>query len=444
MAVKGIKGSVQQVMNTIRANASADYQERIPYATEDNVKEIGRALLNYEPQANEFVSALMNRIAYVVVKNRLWENPLREFKKGFLEFGDTIEELFVDIAKAYNYLPEPPVNNLGDVYKVHKPEILSRFHRLNRKQYYPVTINNTMLRQAFLSWNGVEDLIAKIIDSLYTGANFDEYLYMKQLVTNYVEDGKTYDIHVDAVTDQATAKKLSTQLRAISNKLTFLSNKYNYAGVYNATPKEDQVILISADLDAVVDVEVLADAFQLTKAEYLARRVIIDDFGDDETLAIVCDRDFFMIYDNFYQMTEEYNALHLYWNYFLHIWQILSTSEFANIIRLTTAVVTPEVTSVTVEPSTVDVMKGTTQSFRAIVEGTGNAAKTVTWTVAQASGTTAPATNTTIDANGVLTIDPNETNTSLTVKATSTVTTSVSGSATVTVTENIIAQSDNK
>ena len=73
--------------------------------------------------------------------------------------------------------------------------------------------------------------------------------------------------------------------------------------------------------------------------------VVLDDFGDDTdtaTQAILVDRDWFMIYSQLYQMEEQNNALHLYFNRFLHIWKVYSTSEFANAIRFTTTPVENE------------------------------------------------------------------------------------------------------
>ena len=89
--------SAIDVLNAIRANASVSYQERIPEATKDNIKEIGNAMLSYQPTQNEFLSALVNRIARVIITSKSYTNPLKMFKKGTLEYGETVEEVFVQI-----------------------------------------------------------------------------------------------------------------------------------------------------------------------------------------------------------------------------------------------------------------------------------------------------------------------------------------------------------
>jgi hypothetical protein len=83
------------------------------------------------------------------------------------------------------------------------------------------------------------------------------------------------------------------------------------------------------------------------------------------------------------------------------------------------------VSDVTIDPPIVAIIKGKTQQFTANVTGINNPAQTVTWTV-QGGGA-----GTSITANGLLTVDANESSTTLTVKATSTVNTGKSGVATV-------------
>jgi len=97
-----------------------------------------------------------------------------------------------------------------------------------------------------------------------------------------------------------------------------------------------------------------------------------------------------------------------------------------------TLTVTPAtVTNVTVAPASPSVVKGGTQQFTANVTGSGSYVTTVNWTIVE----TGVAAGTTISATGLLTVAADETLTTLTVKATSTMDPTKSGTATVTVTE---------
>lgn len=428
MSVKGMSKSAtpEAILNTIRANASSDYQERVPVATRQNIAEVGNAITNYEPTRNEFLNALINRIGMVIIQSRLYENPLREFKKGMLEFGKDIEEIFVEIAKAQSYNPEVAET---EVFKRVIPDVKTIFHRMNRQDFYKVTISNDQLRTAFLSYRGIEDLIGRIVDSLYSGDNYDEFLLMKHLMLDYGNKGLFYPITVTAVTDEATAKKLTVKLRATAKTIGFMSPNYNAQGVHTFTPMEDIIIFMTPETEALMDVESLARAFNLEYADFLGRVVIVDDFGGLENVqALMVDRQWFMVYDTFFNFTEQYNAQGLYWNYFFHHWQVLSTSQFANAIAFTTE--TPAITSVTISPKTATVSKGQNVQFTTTVVATGMASEAISYNV-----TGAFSDNTTITSNGLLIVGSDETATELTVSAISIFDSSKNDSATITVTD---------
>ena len=132
MNINGVE-VLNSIRSTIMANGSAiDYGDRIPEATQDNLKDIGKALFSYEPAMNQFLNELINRIGMVFVHDKLYNNKLKFLKRGYLEYGDSIEEIFVDLAKAIHYVPAPATGNECDVYKQYKPEIVSAFHRVNR------------------------------------------------------------------------------------------------------------------------------------------------------------------------------------------------------------------------------------------------------------------------------------------------------------------------
>lgn len=420
--IKKMNASPIDILNVIRANASSTYQERIPEATQDNIREIGNAMLTYESTQNEFLNALVNRIARVIITSKSYQNPLRMFKKGVLEFGETIEEIFVNIARAHQF--DPAVAET-EVFKREIPDVNAVFHKMNYQNFYKTTISNEQLRQAFLSYQGISDLIARIVDSLYTGSEFDEFLIMKQLIVDAANDGKMYSVTIPEVTAE-NAKTIVAKIKGISNSMEFMSSTYNSMGVLNYTKKENQIFLIDATFDAMIDVEVLASAFNMSKAEFMGQRVLIDNFGElTGVYAAIVDKDWFMVFDNWIGFTENYNGQGLYWNYFYHCWKTFSTSPFSNAVLFTTE--TTGVTSVTVSPTSTNLVKGSSMQFTANVVTTGYVPKGVTWSV---SGTSATVSSITPD--GVLTVPTSEPNTTLTVTATSVYDNTKKGTSTVT------------
>lgn len=412
------------ILNAIRNSASDTYRNRIPVATQDNIRDIGNAMMTYQATQNEFLNALVNRIARVIITSKSYENPLRVFKKGMMEYGETIEEIFVNIAKAH---PFDPIVAEKTVFKREIPDVAAVFHKMNYQNFYKATISNDQLRQAFLSTEGITDLIARIVDSMYTGSEFDEFLCMKHLIEDDATKGRMYPVVIPEPT-AANAKAIVTTIKGISNKLEFLSSTYNAMGVMNFTKKENQILIIDAAFDAVIDVEVLASAFNMSKAEFMGQRVLIDNFGTlTGCVAALVDREWFMVFDNLMSFTENYNGEGLYWNYFYHVWKTFSTSPFANALIFTTEA--QSITSVTVTgPEALKL--GQSAQYTATVVASDLAPQGVIWSV---TGTNPVKSQ--IDWTGKLLVPPDETNTKLTIKATSIYDPTKSGTLDVTISE---------
>lgn len=447
---KNLNANSVDILNAIRSNASTTYADQVPFAQQnsDSIKEIGTVIMSYPTLQNEFLSALVNRIGRVIITSKMYDNPLSMFKKGMLEFGETIEEIFVNIAKPFEFDPAVAENN---VFKREIPDVRAAFHIMNYQKFYKSTISNDQLRQAFLSWQGITDLIAKIVDAMYTGANYDEFLTMKYMLAKHILKGNLYPITIPTPSAD-NAKTIVSTIKGLSNEFEFMSTKYNLAGVSTYTVKQDQYLIVNSKFDALIDVEVLASAFNLSKAEFMGHRVLVDSFGsldtnrlnllfkDDPTYtpltqaqltaldnipAVIVDKNWFMIFDNFYNFTENYNGEGLYWNYWYHVWKTFSISPFMNNAMFIPG--TPSVTSVTVSPATATVAKNQTLALTANVVTTDFAPQTVTWTVNSQLST--------VDTQGELHVGENETATTLTVTATSTYDNTKTGTATITVTQ---------
>lgn len=422
---------IVKTLNLIREKASAAYQERIPVATQNNIEEVGNPILNYQAHANEFLSQLVNRIGMVLITNKMYNNPLKPFKRGAMTLGETLEEIFVNIIKAEPYYLEDTMGmtDCEDAFKRRLPDVKAVFHTRNRQDKYPVTVSNDDLRTAFLSYQGIEDLVSKIVTALYTSDEYDEFLLMKHVFFEAGKRGALKAITIPDPTTQDTAKQAITALRATGRKLTFMSDQYNFMGVTTHTPIEDQVIFILADFEAVTDVEVLASAFNMNQTDFIGRRIVVDDFGgleEEGVVAIVADREWFMVFDNYVSMTEIYNPARLYWNYFLHHWETLSYSPFKNAVAYVTQA--PTITSVTVTPGTASVASttGGNVQLSAAVEGTGLISPKVTWT--------SSVSTVSVDENGLVVVPAGTASGAITITATSVTDPTKTGTATINVT----------
>lgn len=371
VAVSTLNASTLDILNVIRQNATVEYQNAVPVAKENNIRQVGKSILGYPAFTNQFLNALVNRIASVRVKSATFNDTFSKFKKGFLEYGETVEEVFVNIAKAREFSAEKAE---GREFKRTLPDVRSAFHTLNWNVQYPVTIQDQDLRTAFLSLNGVQDLIARIVDSVYTANEWDEFLLFKYLIIKAITHGEMYPVAIGDGTDMSQA---AIQYRGLSNQLTFLSKKYNASGVHTSTSKADQYIFMDAQYNAQYDVNVLASAFNMDKAEFSGSLTLVDDWTTfdndrfkeitensnmiepvtDEELALMAnvkavlvDQEWFQVYDNLAMFTEEYVASGMYWNYFYNIRKTVSSSPFSNaVVFVTTGATTTLPETITVK-----------------------------------------------------------------------------------------------
>lgn len=353
IAATTLNASTIDILNTIRDNASLAYQNQVPEVqTAVDIPRVGDVLYGTPALANEFINALVNRIAIVRVQSATFNNPYERLKKGMIDYGETVEDIFVGITKAFTFSQEKAESR---ELKQYKPNVKSAFHTMNWKVLYPVSISQEQLKTAFFSNDGVTNLIADIVNQVYTGANYDEFLLFKYLIIKSVTSGQLKPIAVDGADMHNYAKAF----RGKSNLLPFMSTDYNAAGVLNTTPKDRQVIFMDAQFNADFDVDVLASAFNMDKADFMGSLFLIDDFtsfdndrfdviraesdGIEEVTAdelalmanvkaLLMDENWFQVYDNLAQFTEKFISSGLRWNYFYHNWKTISTSPFANAI----------------------------------------------------------------------------------------------------------------
>ena len=323
------------VLNNIRNNASAEYQSRIPEATQQNIISVGNALETYNLLYNEFFPALFNKIGKTMIESKLFKNKLARFKSGTIFTQQDVEEMFIEMSKAEGKYDATGPNPLG---RRTPPNVKVVYHRQNRQDYYAITIGDLDVVRVFRSEASLDTFITGLFNSVYSGAEYDEWLAIKNLLATY--DGYC-NYGVTAITDEASAKDFVKTVRKASQDMTFASTKLNKAGVMTWTPVNKQVLFINKDVLAEVDVEVLAKAFNMGKTDIQVEIVSMDDFGAlTDTYGLLVDESFFRIWDTLSKMEPQRNAQGLFTNYFYHVHQILSLSPFKNAIRLTTAEVT--------------------------------------------------------------------------------------------------------
>lgn len=461
-----LNAKTPEILNTVRESIGGDFKEGTPHvlsageemadgvtATSNDslmsIRAFGQAIMSNVGWQNAFLSELLNRIGLVIISSKSYQNPWANLKRGRLEYGEVIEDIFINICEPYNYNPEVAETQ---VEKRVKPDVEAMLYRINSQIFYKQTIEQVTLRQAFTSSTGVVNLITGIIDAMYTAMEYDERLAMKYILVQRLLNGTMYK---QIIPTNATSEQLITAVKTVSNLLMTPSRKYNSAGVLNYALKNDQYVFVTSAFDAQSGVEVLAKAFNVDYVQFSGRYIVLDDFSftpdeldrldiifaDEpnyirpntqqlnklkEVPLVTVDKDFFMVYDVEQYFDMRRNQQGLYENNFLHVWKVYASGYFANAVMYVET--EPTVTSVVVAPSQATMPKGSSLTMKATVTASDFADKTVHWEVA------GDGTDVTINENtGVLTIGNNATAQEYTVKAVSNGDSEKSGTATITV-----------
>lgn len=335
-----------KTFNFIRNNSTETFVNVVPAATEDNIMQLQNILFNdaYQPQLNEFVNNLINRIGLTIVRNKSFDNPLAMFKKGSVPLGTDIQEIYENPAEAEAY--EYSNTAMAKLLTITDPDTHVAYYRKNRKDLYTKTITREGLQEAFVSWDKFEDYISSITQSLYSGNYIDEFEYTKALVDGAYENGKVItQVVADPSSSEANAKAFVKAARKLYKKMTFPSTSYNAYSLFsgaNGTIKTwtnaDRIaLIIKSDAIADIDVDILAAAFNMDKASLMGRIVEVDSFANSNIIGVICDEAWLQIYDNLFRFDEFYNARVMAWNEYLHVHSTYAISPFANAVCLCTA-----------------------------------------------------------------------------------------------------------
>lgn len=332
--------NLQDVLNTIRDNASDMYRERIPEATQSNITDVQEAMTdpNNAVVTNEFMGMLLNLVIKQVIHSKLFSDPLKSLKKGKKPLGDTVEEIYVNFLKAKQYDPTG-----AELLNRELPDVKAVYHRMNRQDRYKVTVNPEELFKAFSSYDKLESFIANIINSLYNSSELDEFVLMKQLVAQAIDQNAMVVVEVpDPCTSEQNAKAFIKTVKTISGDMQFPNSNNNAwltAQSVDSNPlitfskKNEQVLILSNPTDVAVNVDVLASVFNMSVAEFNdTRKIIIDAFPDPDIRGALVDEQFFQVFDDLVMFKDFENGEGLYKNYYLHIWQTLAYSPLVNAV----------------------------------------------------------------------------------------------------------------
>ena len=347
------KKSIQKTVNKVRETASQKYQANVPVLKDNNLASFKEAFFAYQPAINEFYVGLVNLFAKIIWNADRFNHKLSFLKKGNYTIGYDIEEIHTNPVNPALYDNTDGAGILGD----YPPEVLTAFYRENRHDVFPLTTNSEILSRAMDSWERLGNFINSTRIAVDNGNALREFNLLKQAIVGMYEKSGFVTREVDSSTDDGVAD-LMEQLRTDINDMQFLSSKFNKYKELSGGEKEAQsvsekdniCIICTTKAEAKVR-RYLSGVFNLQELEDANRFVLVDDFGYDvyekqgsarqlsitghkttPISFIVADKNFVQWYDRLNVEYEFKNGFTLNINTFVHIWQMISISPFANAV----------------------------------------------------------------------------------------------------------------
>lgn len=376
------------IFNSIRSGLSSTFQARIPEMDARNMAEIGGMITSSDFTAdfNDWLTAAINRIGLVLIRDNNIKNRLSRFVYGTMEFGDAIEELMVDIIKGEDYQPGTEGNSI-DPFRITNPDVKAIYHKVNSRRKYRITTYPDRAKKAFLSEGGLQRLITQMVSQLFQAGELDDWLSTKEVFNEFLNSEK-YPVNedsivtVEAISSEDTAKKFINTVKDVVTSMTYPTNAYNYMGITKMIDPSNLTIFIRADLLNYIDVNVLSSAFNRSDLNFtpndsngFMKMVAMDDFGgkyavdesgnklypvynvfgkqigysateggstlvtpakfvdpNEDVLAIIAEDQFLLITRQLERAESIWNPEGLYWNNFLHRWSQYGYSGFMNAI----------------------------------------------------------------------------------------------------------------
>lgn len=279
----------------------------------------------YVIKKQEFLNSVVNKIGKQIYSTTAYTNPLKRIKRGFIENANEIEEIYIARAVGYDYDPE----GAGALDRV-KPSVTTQYHQVDYEKDFQVTIQDKQVRKGFTSKGGVTRVANEIMESLHTGAEYEEFTKCIEILDTIATQSK-YKKEVTDVTDNASAKAFTKELKKTIKKMGFRSE--TFATVENHCKPNQMILFLNMDWSVEMDIEMLAQAFNMSKQEINECTIIeIPELKTNKnTKAILCDERALQIYDTFYELEPQRNGKGKFTNHFLSTEKIFSYSNLVNI-----------------------------------------------------------------------------------------------------------------
>lgn len=358
-----MNNSLKQSLNALRELSSTIYHEYVPVIDDStDISAFAQPIFDFPVVYNEFCDVLVNKLVFSQFQTMTFNNPLRILEGERVPLGYSGENVYTNPAKARSF----NVNDFAGLLMKYEADTKVEYWTVNTDIQYCVTISRQQLKKAMTSWDNLASYITQLSNSLYNGSYIDFFRYTKNIISGAFKENRAVYEKITAVTSEATAKAFIEKARELFLNFQLPSTQYNAwaknGGAGNPittwTRPEDIVMIIRNDIRAKIDVNVLAEAFNMDKTELLGQIITVDNFDayDDEgtkvydgsdIVGIMADKAWFKIKTQDFFMENFYNPNNRTMQYYLNVQKGYNMSLFANGVIFATD--DPDVDSTAVE-----------------------------------------------------------------------------------------------
>ena len=413
---EGLRTSLNSIRETSIQNNTL-YHRYVPeILPTSDIGSFASPILDNPNVMNEFMNVLVQRIVYTQVDIKLFNNPLRVLEGDRIPLGSIGQEIFINPARGRKF----NVDDFAGLLAKYEADVKVQYHHLNSDLQYCVTITRAKLKDAFVSWSTLENFIDGLTQSLYNGAYIDQYNMTKGLVSSAYASNQVRVEVISNPNTEALAKEFITKARTMFLNMqtpTPNFNAWRQVGGYGRdiltwSNPEDIVFLVRNDIGAYLDVNVLAQTFNIDRSVLLGNIIYVNDFDEYDNegrkifdgsniIGMIADKSWFRIKEQETTMDEFYNANNRTWQYYLNVVRMYSYSLFANAVVFATALPSVPVTEMKFEETAPKVTVGNKILLKLATKPVQTTSE-ITFT----SGTTANATvrkvdNKTVEVTGV-------------------------------------------
>lgn len=240
---------------------------------------LGNLVLSSSNNTEAFLNTLIQRVGRTIYSYRRYRNKLGDMMLNDFEYGAILQKIKVRMPQAEKDESFDLENGKSvDHYKVNKPDVEQKLFVTRTPYEFHITIQRATLKEAFLSVEGVNNLIGIIIGEVRNAIEYSLENLGRDTIANYIAEAdgsRVIDLLTlwkglnpdstltaeSALYDEAFLRFAIGKIKQVIKKMSDMSVTYSGGDIERFTPDDDIRIKIWADFETNLETQVQWAAF---------------------------------------------------------------------------------------------------------------------------------------------------------------------------------------